>query len=343
MTPFVIVFATLSGVSEMVTSPVATGAVTGAAELVTMGETMAMLTHPHTTPLRHAGTLDLGVGGSESNVAIGAARLGVATAWIGRVGSDELGELVLRELRAEGIRTLARVDLTRPTGLMLKTRRSSQNVHVSYYRSGSAGSALDPSDVEPEVLQKAQFFHTSAITAAISASAADAVHEAIEVCRASGTLVSVDLNFRRALWSELEARDQFRRLASLADVVFATEAEARIACGPGEADGLVQELAELGAGRAVVKLGARGAVASIDGQIHTIAPLPVLVVDSVGAGDAFAAGYLAATIQRHDTESALEWAALMGAWSVATHGDWQGLPNRSELTALQDTDDDVQR
>lgn len=304
---------------------------------------MAMLTHPHTTPLRHAQTLGLGVGGSESNVAIGAARLGIKTAWIGRVGSDELGEMVLRELRAEGIRTLARVDPTRPTGLMLKARRTSQSAHVTYYRTGSAGSALDPSDVDPEVLKKAHFFHTSAITAAISASAANAVHESIETCRAVGTLVSIDLNFRRALWSELEARDQFRHLASLADIVFATEAEARIACRSAQVHELAQELAELGAGRAVVKLGERGAVASIDGRIQTIAPLPVLAVDSVGAGDAFAAGYLAATIQRHDTESALNWAALMGAWSVATHGDWQGLPSRTELTTLQDRDDDVQR
>lgn len=327
----------------MVSSPTVKGAVTEAAELVTMGETMAMLSHPHTTPLRHAQTLDLGVGGSESNVAIGAARLGVKTAWIGRVGSDELGEMVLRELRAEGIRTLARVDPTRPTGLMLKARRNSQSVHVTYYRTGSAGSALDQSDVNPDVLKKAHFFHTSAITAAISASAADAVHESIEVCRAAETLVSIDLNFRRALWSEPQAREEFRHLASLADIVFATETEARIACGSGEVHELAQELAELGAGRAVVKLGARGAVASIDGRIQTIAPLAVLAVDSVGAGDAFAAGYLAATIQRNDTESALNWAALMGAWSVATHGDWQGLPNRAELTTLQDRDDDVLR
>lgn len=312
-------------------------------QLVTMGETMALLSHPHTTPLRHAQALTLGLGGSESNVAIAAARLGIATAWIGRVGSDEFGEMILRELRAEGVRPLCQVDPIRPTGVMLKAKRSSQNVHVSYYRTGSAGSALDDSDVNPAILKRARAFHTSAITPAISDSAADAVHKSIEICRAAGTLVSTDLNFRRALWSETEARDEFRWLASQSDIVFATEAEARIACGPGDPEALAVQLAALGRGKGVVKRGEKGAVASIDGSTYTIPPIRVQTVDPVGAGDAFAAGYLAATIQGLDTEPALHWAALMGAWSVATHGDWQGLPSRSELSTLQGSNDDVHR
>lgn len=259
------------------------------------------------------------------------------------MGSDEFGQMVLRELRAEGVRTLSRQDAGRPTGLMVKARRTSQSVQVTYYRAGSAGSALDTSDVDTDVLQKADVFHTSAITVAVRASSAAAVNKSIEVCRASGTSVSIDLNFRRALWSEAAAREQFRHLASQADMVFATEAEARIACGPAQAHDLAEELAGLGGGRAVIKLGERGAVASIDGQICTVPPIPVLAVDSVGAGDAFAAGYLAAELHRLDTQTALHWAALMGAWSIATHGDWQGLPSRAELTTLQSHDDDIQR
>jgi len=327
----------------MTSNPATTGEPAPDTQLVTMGETMALLTHPLTTPLRHAQTLDLSVGGSESNVSIAAARLGVRTAWIGRVGSDELGQMVLREVRAEGVRTLSRQDAGRPTGLVVKARRTSQSVQVTYYRAGSAGSALDTSDVDTDVLQKADVFHTSAITVAVSASSAAAVSKSIEACRASGTSVSIDLNFRRALWSEAAAREQFRHLASQADMVFATETEARIACGPAQAHDLAEELAGLGGGRAVIKLGERGAVASIDGQICTVPPIPVLAVDSIGAGVAFAAGYLAAVVHRLDTQTALHWAALMGAWSVATHGDWQGLPSRAELTTLQSHDDDIQR
>jgi 2-dehydro-3-deoxygluconokinase len=176
----------------MTSNPATKGEPAPDTQLVTMGETMALLTHPPTTPLRHAQTLDLSVGGSESNVSIAAARLGVRTAWIGRVGSDELGQMVLRELRAEGVRTLSRQDAGRPTGLVVKARRTSQSVQVTYYRAGSAGSALETSDVDTDVLQKADVFHTSAITVAVSASSAAAVSKSIEVCRASGTSVSLN-------------------------------------------------------------------------------------------------------------------------------------------------------
>lgn len=186
-------------------------------------------------------------------------------------------------------------------------------------------------------------WHTSAITPALSPTALDAVHKSIEICRASDTLVSVDLNFRRALWSEKEARGEFRFLASKADIVFATEEEARIACDASDAASLARELASLGGGKAVVKRGELGAVAYIQGQVHVVEAVPVVAVDSVGAGDAFAGGFLAALIRGGDSSESLRWAALMGAWSVATRGDWQGLPTRDELETLQDSSDDVTR
>ncbi len=306
----------------------------GHVDLATMGETMALLSHDGTTPLRHARTLQLGVGGSESNVAIGAARLGIASSWTGRVGDDELGRLVLRELQAEGVRTFASRDASKPTAIMLKASRTIHSTHVTYYRTDSAGAALGPGDVNVELLRKAKVFHTSAITPALSPTASEAVRKAVEICRDSETLVSIDLNFRRALWSEQEAREEFRWLASKANVVFATESEARIACAGTDASALAHELASLGGGMAIVKQGERGAVASIHGQEHVVDPVPVVTVDPVGAGDAFAAGFLAALIQGDEPTQSLRWAALMGAWAVTTAGDWQGLPGLDELETL---------
>lgn len=312
-------------------------------ELVTMGETMALLTHGQTTPLRHARSLDVGAGGSESNVAIGAARLGISTAWIGRVGDDEFARMVTRELLAEGVRTYASVDPSKPTALMIKGPRNSRSTRVTYYRADSAGSALGPDDVDVAVLRSARVFHTSAITPALSSTARKAVHHCIEICREAGTLVSIDLNFRRALWSESEARAEFRLLASKADIVFATQSEAQIPCGATDPAALARELADLGGGSAVIKRGELGAVASIQGQEHHIDAVPVVTVDPVGAGDAFAAGYHAATLRGHDATEALRWAAVMGAWSVSTYGDWQGLPRLEELETLPDSRDGVLR
>src|SRR5690242_7327205 len=105
-----------------------------------MGETMAMLQAPKIGPLRHATSLGLSIGGAESNLAIGLARLGHRVSWLGRVGADEFGVLICRTLAAEGIDCRAVVDPGAPTGLMIKARRTDAVTHVTYYRSGSAGS-----------------------------------------------------------------------------------------------------------------------------------------------------------------------------------------------------------
>jgi hypothetical protein len=117
--------------------------------VVTCGETMACLSTAQAGPLRTGGTLRLGIAGSESNVAIGLARLGHVVAWIGRVGEDELGELVLRTLRAEGVDVShARREAGAPTGLMIKERRVGAVTRVHYYRAGSAGSRLRAAGAE---------------------------------------------------------------------------------------------------------------------------------------------------------------------------------------------------
>lgn len=117
-------------------------------DLVTLGETMGCFTDPEPRPLRFASSLALSIGGAESNVAIGAARLGITTAWMGRVGCDEVGELIVGRLRAEGVHPHVARDPARPTGLMLKSRRTSQSVSVDYYRRDNAGSRLAPGDID---------------------------------------------------------------------------------------------------------------------------------------------------------------------------------------------------
>src|SRR5262245_31408895 len=102
-----------------------------APEVVTLGETMALLCNPRVGPLRHAYTLDLSCAGAESNVAIGLTRLGHRAAWIGRVGDDEFGVMVRRTLAAEGVDTRAVVvDPAAATGLMVKSRRTSALTRV---------------------------------------------------------------------------------------------------------------------------------------------------------------------------------------------------------------------
>lgn len=302
--------------------------------VLTFGETMALMRADQVGPLAHASTMSLGIGGSESNVAIGLQRLGVQSVWCGRVGADSLGQLVEREIRAEGVDVRAAFDPTAPTGLMIKERRTPATQRVSYYRAGSAGSRIAPTDIDELLISQAALLHVSGITPALSRQAESTIRYAIAAAKAAGVSVSFDLNFRGNLWSREGAAEIYRDIIPLADIVFAGDDEAAIAVGAGEPEDLARRLAGLGPSQAVIKLGADGALALIDGQVFCQDAVSVEAVDTVGAGDAFVAGYLAEYVSGRAPEERLRTAASTGAFACLVPGDWEGFPRRHELTLL---------
>lgn len=304
-----------------------------------MGETMALMKAESSGSLAHVSSLSLGMGGAESNFAIALRRLGTSVTWAGRVGADSLGEMVLRELAAEAINTLATCDPTAPTGLMIKERRTAESVKVWYYRRDSAGSKLCRDDVPAKQIAHAKLLHITGITPALSASAADAVSYAIDCAQAADTLVSFDLNYRSALWSPEDAGEHYRRIIPRADVVFAGDAEAAIAVGdardPWE---LARRINQMGAPQAVIKLGSDGCVAIVHGEEYSQSAVPIHAVDTVGAGDAFVAGYIAELLNGRDVPRRLLTAVRTGAFACLVPGDWEGMPRRNELDLLDSTE-----
>jgi 2-dehydro-3-deoxygluconokinase len=299
-------------------------------DLLTLGETMAALRGDG--PLRLGGSLRLSVAGAESNVAIGLARLGHRTRWAGRVGDDELGALVLRTLRAEGVDvTTAVVAPGELTGLLLFDRAPGGATRVHYRRSGSAGSRLTPADVAPAVALGARIVHVSGITPALGAAPAAAVRHAVKAGRAAGATVCLDVNHRPKLWDRARAAAALRPLAAAAHVLVASEDELPlVADGPDE-PARARALLDLGVGEVVVKRGARGASAYTGTGRHDEPARRVPVVDTVGAGDAFTAGYLSALLDGLSVEERLRRGVTLGAAAVAAPGDWEGLPTRAEL------------
>ncbi|WP_433502342.1 sugar kinase [Pseudonocardia halophobica] len=310
--------------------------------VVTLGETMALLS-PRGR-LVAGSALTVGIGGAESNVAIGLARLGVDATWVSRVGDDDLGRAVVREIRAEGVRVLADTDPDAPTGMMLKELRGGRPHRVRYYRAGSAAARLAPAHVDAvaDEIAAARVLHLTGITPALGPGPRAAVARAVEIAREAGVLVSLDVNHRRTLWSDTEARAALGNLIPACDLVLAGPEEAALVLGldpvPVDAEGgadLAARLAKLGPATAVVKLGALGAVAH-DGGTAVHAPTrPVEVVDAVGAGDAFVAGYLAELVADRPVEAALALGNAAGGAVCLVPGDWEGLPTRADLAALQ--------
>jgi 2-dehydro-3-deoxygluconokinase len=313
-------------------------------EVVTLGETMGLFATEGTGPLACGRRMTFGIAGAESNVAIGVRRLGHTTRWIGRIGADAIGTSVFRELRAEGVDLDGVVvDDTAPTGVMIKVHRSAAVSSVTYMRNASAGSRLSPEDVRPELFAGAHVVHITGITPALSASAREAVERALEMAESVGAIVSVDVNYRRALWPEHDAAEPLRNLVARADVAFASELEAEILVGAAAPERTLALLAELTGRDAVLKLGERGCVAVIDGVVHREPAFAVPVVDPVGAGDAFVAGYLAALLDGEPAQQRLRTAALCGALVVSVSGDWEGLATRADIDAFGHRSDPVDR
>lgn len=306
-----------------------------APRVVTVGETMALISADSPGPLQHVRGLNLGMGGSESNFAIALRRLGTPVTWVGRVGADGLGDYIRRELAAEQIDAEAVIDPVAPTGLMIKERRTAITQKVWYYRSASAGSRLCVADLPIDKIRAARLLHVTGITPALSESAALAVDRAITIARDEGTVVSLDVNYRSALWDSDVAGEALRALAARADIVFAGDDEAAMLVGPGnDPVNLARRIAELGPAQVIIKLGERGCVAFINGVVYRTAAVVVNVLDTVGAGDGFVAGYVSELLVDAPPQARLDTAVRVGAFACLVGGDWEGMPRREELGML---------
>jgi 2-dehydro-3-deoxygluconokinase len=311
-------------------------------DVITIGETMVLGVPARPGRLRHATSLELKIGGAESNLAIALSRLGLSAAWAGYLGDDEPGQLVLDRIRAEGVDTsqVRRIE-ERPTGLYLREQIGT-DVRVYYYRQGSAASTMHRDALDPGYLGGAKFMHLTGITPALSKECRAFVLWAAREARASGARVSFDVNYRSKLCGTDEAREFVEEILPDVYLLLAGDEEARALWGRDD-EGFVRELAQRGPEEVVLKKGRAGSLALVDGELLEHPAFTVAEVDPVGAGDAFAAGYLAGHLWGKPAEERLRVANAMGALSVATLGDYEGLPDENELWAFLEGEESLGR
>ncbi|MFD5830430.1 sugar kinase [Lentzea sp. NPDC060358] len=285
--------------------------------VVCLGETMVMMVPADPGPVHLVRTWHRAVGGAESNVACHLARLGVRSSWVGAVGDDSFGLAVLDTVGGYGVDVSGvRVDPARPTGLYVK-EASPQGSAVRYYRRGSAASGMGLEMIDLLGLGDVALVHVSGITPALSDSCLALMQELLRRPR-HGFKISFDLNWRPALWADRDPR-VLRELADLADVVLAGSDEAELVWGTGDPQRLRALLP--GPASLVVKQGAEGATLLEDGETHFEPALRVEVVEPVGAGDAFAAGFLAATLAGAAPSVRLRAGHLQAASALLTAED----------------------
>jgi 2-dehydro-3-deoxygluconokinase len=302
---------------------------------------MVMLVAAEAGPLRSIDTFRKHVAGSEANVAIGLARLGHRPGWISRLGQDEFGAYIRNFLRGEGVDVSQVIlDPDHPTGIAFKERRELGARRVIYYRRGSAASYLSPADLDPAYFVGARYFHVSGINPALSASMLDTVRAAIELAHQAGALVSFDPNVRLRLWDADTSRRTLRELLASCDLVLPGADEAELLTGESDPERAARAIRDLGPRLVLVKLGAEGSLALSDGGIVRAPPLRIdRVVDPVGAGDGFAAGFLSGQLRGWGLAESLRLGNLVGASAMSVSGDVEGLPTWEEVAALESSRD----
>ena len=281
-------------------TPLATAPDEAAPRLITIGETMMMLTPEYAEPLSTARNLSLHPGGAESNVASHAAHLGVSSAWVSILGDDVLGHRIRRSVAEHGVDTRwVGWDPTAPTGVYFKDPGHG----VLYYRRGSAASRMNADTLADIPLEDAAMVHLSGITPALSKSCADLVDAVFKRVSAGAASLSFDINYRPSLWPTVAAAPTLRALANRADIVFVGLDEAQSLWGCDTAQDVRKVLPD--AERLIVKDSDVGATEFSAGS-HTFEPaIPTEVIEAVGAGDAFAAGYLCSALRGDDTRERL--------------------------------------
>lgn len=314
-------------------------------EVVTFGEAMGLMLADDGLPLRRARRFHRTLAGAELNTAVGLARLGHRAAYAGRVGDDPFGEEVRATLLAEGVDAAGlRIDPDAPTGLLTRDRDGHRRIRVVYHRAGNAGSRLTPEDLAALPLAGARLLHVTGITPGLSDSASAATLAAVHAARAAGVTVSFDPNHRAKLWSRDEAAPVLRELAGFAGIVLTSEDEGAWLASTSGLEQIAAYFHDRGARIVVVKRGADGARVSDDGAVTDVPVLPVgAVVDPVGAGDAFDAGFLSGWLDGLPAAEAARRGAACGAAVVQVAGDLEGLPTRAELEDLMSDTTEVDR
>jgi 2-dehydro-3-deoxygluconokinase len=302
-------------------------------DVVTFGEVMTMFVATEPGPLERVTTFTRALAGAETNVATGLARLGHRTGWIGRVGDDPFGRFALTELADAGIDvSTVTVDADAPTGFQLKSYADGGDPEVVYFRANSAGSRLAPSAALDSYIAGSKHLHLTGIPLALSASTRAFAFRAVSVAREAGATISFDPNLRPGLWtSPDEMIATVNEMASLADWVLPGLGEGAVLTGRTDPAGIAAYYLGHGAARVVIKDGAAGCSSfSASGRVDQ----PVFcvpVVDTVGAGDGFAAGLISAHLDGLTEAAALERAAAVGALAITSPGDKDGLPTREKL------------
>jgi 2-dehydro-3-deoxygluconokinase len=306
-------------------------------DILTMGEALLRLTPPHYQRFEQTKALEMHIGGSELNTAIGLARMGMAVRWFSRLTDNLIGRHIARELTAQGVDTsLIRWTPHDRTGIYyMEEGKAPRPSQVIYDRAGSAMShiTIDDVDLDGLLVDSPHLFHVSGITLAISQTSAESAQKLWQACQTRGIKLSFDINYRAKLWSTTRAREVCELWMLTADLIFIPERDAMSIYGTSD---LLDLHGRYPQATLIMTRGAQGASAiTPTGEHYHQAVYPVETVCRIGGGDAFSAGYLYGVVNQESVQVCLRYGAAIAALKYSLAGDLPLIDRHQVLDLVQ--------
>ena len=279
-------------------------------------------------PIIFSNTFERKIGGAELNVAIGCSRLGLKSGWISRLGNDDFGKYILKTVRGEDVDT-SEVKLVDeyPTSVYFREVLSDGSSRSFYYREKSPTSTMNSEDLNEEYFKNAKILHITGVFPSINKNNQEVILEAVKLAKKFNLIVSFDPNIRLKMWTKEEAKSYIEKLLPYVDILLIGDEEIEILLGETTIEDAIKTFHNYGIEKVIVKKGAKGAIGSDGKNVYDVEAIkPKALVDTVGAGDGFAAGFLTALLKGETLENCVRFANAVGSLVVGVEGDNEGLP-----------------
>ncbi|MFC0271813.1 sugar kinase [Metabacillus herbersteinensis] len=314
-------------------------------DIITIGDGMITFDPQTKGPLRFVHQFERKIGGAELNVILGCARLGLKAGWISRLGKDEFGRHIINTIRGEGI-DVSKVKLVEgyATSLNFKEVQESGSGRTFYYRTKSPTETLTPELLPEEYIRNAKILHVTGVFPAIQENNRAVILRALQIAKEHGVKISLDPNIRLRLWSKEQARITIRSYLQFVDYLLVGREELELIFETSNDQELIEAIKLYSFEQVIVKDGAKGCYSLINNEwVHVPGTHVAKVVDTVGAGDGFDAGFLYGTIQGWPIQQTLEFANAIGAMVVQVNGDNEGLPYLEEVEVFLGSREMIER
>lgn len=297
-------------------------------DVITIGDAMIAMCPREKGPIIFSDTFKRKVGGAELNVAIGCARLGLKAGFISRLGNDDFGKYIIKTARGEDI-DISEVKLVDgyQTSVYFREVLSDGSSRSFYYRENSPTSTMKCEDLNEEYFREAKILHITGVFPSITKNNQEIILGAIKLAKKNNLTISFDPNIRLKMWTKEEAKSYIENILPDVDILLIGDEEINILLGDVSIEDAIKIFHRYGIGKVIVKKGSKGAVGSDGRDIYEVDAIkPKALVDTVGAGDGFAAGFLTALCNGENLKECVKFGNAVGSLVVGVEGDNEGLP-----------------